>query len=149
LQRRQGEVAAEQPQQPVIPSLPKEVRENLDEDLANYIDGQSSTIAELRQELSQIKGHLQSSAQTAAQRENAERVDRFDQFVSGLGADQLGNGALRKGNLTKQQQDARAQIFDDALDLMKLAQARGRTLSEDEAWKRAAVAAGIAPAAPK
>src|SRR5690606_37202406 len=47
LQRRQGEVAAEQPQQPVIPSLPKEVRANLDEDLANYIDGQSSTIAEL------------------------------------------------------------------------------------------------------
>jgi hypothetical protein len=114
-------------------ALVQTFKDEFGDEAANAIAPVFKQVAEMQKQLAALTGEKQQATQ-------AQRVVQIHKFLdtkadAGL-ADKIGNGA--KGTLTKAQIDNRIELVETARLYAQKEQARGRTLTDDEAIAKAA-----------
>lgn len=154
--RERAQYAGQAQPQPVqqqrlvnLRELTPEERENLDEGVSSLFDEQRTAIRQLEDVILREETRRQ-------QLTHQQRISSFDEYVNSLAVPTLGKGTV-SGGLTQAQAAARGELLDNAIGLQQLAQQRGQSLGDREAFERAArmlgynqqTAAPEKPAAPK
>lgn len=114
-------------------ALVQTFKDEFGDEAANAIAPVFKQVAEMQKQLAALTNEKQQAAQ-------AQQVVQIHQFLdskadAGL-ADKIGNGS--KGTLTKAQIDARIELVETARLYAQREQARGKTISDDEAIAKAA-----------
>lgn len=114
-------------------SLVQTFRDEFGDEAANAIAPVFKAVAELQKQNAELSG----AKQQAAQAQQVVQIHKFLDTKADAGlADKIGNGA--KGTLTKAQIDNRVELVETARLYAQREQARGRTLTDDEAIAKAA-----------